>query len=452
MTGRTRIGIRAEDKSPWERRAPLAPSGVRELVNRHGLEVLVEPSERRVFRDEEYRNAGGVVTSDLSAAEVVFGVKEIPPAKLQRRTGYVFFSHVVKGQPYNMPMLQRILELEATLVDYERVVDNQGRRLIFFGRHAGLAGMIDSLWALGQRLDWEETRHVFGKIKPAHAYAALAEAKDAVSEAGKTLARDGVPGSLAPLVVGVAGYGNVAGGVHEILSELPTVELDPSELEDLVGSGTARRDVVYRVTFREEHLVERIEPGQPFELQEYYDHPERYRSRFAPYLGSLTVLMNTIFWTEAYPRLVTRDSVRRLFASEDRPRLRVIGDITCDIEGSIEITERATTPDSPIYVWDCDTGQTRDGVAGAGPVVLAVDALPCELPRESTEDFSRVLTPFVPAIARARWSEPWESVGLPPEIEPAAIVHRGVLTPRYRYLQTHVDAHGGQATPIGEEP
>lgn len=443
MKGRIRIGIRAEDKSPWERRTPITPDVVRELVTQHSLEVLVEPSPVRVFGDEAYRAAGAVLTPDLSEAAVVFGVKEIPPARLRKRQGYAFFSHVTKGQPYNMPMLGRLIELEASLIDYEHVVDDQGRRLIFFGRYAGLAGMIDSLWALGRRLDWEELSHPFGEIRPAHAFDSLAAAKDAVRSAGERLARDGAPASITPLVVGVAGYGNVARGVQEILSELPTVEVEPQDLAALVASADAQRNVVYRVTFREEHLVERADPSQALELQEYYDHPERYRTRFAPHLDQLTVLMNSIFWSERYPRLVTKQDVRRLFRAGARPRLRVIGDITCDIEGSIEVTERGTTPDSPVYVWDAAAGGARDGVAGNGPVVLAVDALPCELPRESSEDFSRVLAPLVPAIARANWAAPWGHVGLPDEIERAVIVHHGGLTPEYRYLEEHVEGTAG---------
>ena len=152
-----RLGIRREDKNEWERRAPLAPDAVSRLVAQ-GVEVLVEPSPRRIFTDLEYARAGARIAPDLSACTLVLGVKEIPPARFRPGGAYCFFSHTIKGQPYNMGMLARLRELGCTLLDYELVKDDQGRRLIFFGRHAGLAGMLDSLWALGRRLAEEGDR------------------------------------------------------------------------------------------------------------------------------------------------------------------------------------------------------------------------------------------------------------------------------------------------------
>jgi len=173
------IGIRREDKSIWERRVPIIPEHVRQLREEHSIEVRVQPSEIRVFQDEEFAQAGAWVEEDLSPCPVVFAVKEIPSHFFHPGHTYVFFAHVIKGQPYNMSMLRRLLELGCQLIDYEKVTDERGRRLIFFGRHAGLAGMIDTLWALGQRLNWEDIPNPFSDLHQACQYDSLAQAKAA---------------------------------------------------------------------------------------------------------------------------------------------------------------------------------------------------------------------------------------------------------------------------------
>jgi len=217
-----RIAVRRETKSTWERRTPVTPELARRMVNQAGLEVLVQPSARRVFRDDEYVRAGARMSEDLADSSVILGVKEIPPELFQANTAYVFFSHVIKGQPYNMPMLRRMLELGCTLIDYEKICDESGKRLIFFGRFAGLAGMIDTLSALGRRLASEGLDTPLATVAPAHSYPSLHDAKLAIRAAGERIASQGLDPSLLPLTVGIAGYGNVASGVREVLAELPT--------------------------------------------------------------------------------------------------------------------------------------------------------------------------------------------------------------------------------------
>ncbi len=175
------IGIRREDKSRWERRVPVTPEDARELKEEHGIEVWVQPSSIRVFSEEEFTQAGATVQEDLSPCPVIFAVKEMPLDFFEPGKTYVFFAHVIKGQPYNMPMLKKMLELGCNLIDYEKVTDEKGRRLIFFGRHAGIAGMIETLWALGQRLDWEGIPNPFTQLKHTYQYKDLAEAKEAQS-------------------------------------------------------------------------------------------------------------------------------------------------------------------------------------------------------------------------------------------------------------------------------
>ena len=434
---RPSIGIRRETKSPWERRCPVTPALVRHLVASVDVNVLIQPSARRVFPDSEYTRAGARLTTSLDEANIVLGVKEIPTELLRSDTTYLFFSHVIKGQPVNMPMLKRLMELGCTLIDYEKIVDEDGRRLVFFGRFAGLAGTIDSLWALGQRLAGEGVRTPLAEIEPAHTYANLEAAKTAVRSAGERIASDGLPDDLPPLIIGIAGYGNVAKGVREILAELPTREVAPADLPKVEDRPSA--NCLYQTTFKEEDIVVSREPTDRFDLQNYYQNPQHYRSSFGSSLPHLTVLMNCNYWDERYPRLVTTDELRALHQGGRIPRLRVIGDLGCDVGGSIECTLKCTEPGDPIYVYDVDTGTIESGFNGNGPVILAVDILPSELPLEASEEFAKALAPTLPALARADFSVPFEELDIPSEIRRAIIVHRGALAPDFTYLGEFVE-------------
>jgi alanine dehydrogenase len=199
------------------------------------------------------------------------------------------------------------------------------------------------------------------------------------------------------------------------------------------------RHHVYTAVFKEEHMVEPLSPDAAFDLQDYYNHPEKYRGVFQRYVPHLTVLVNAIYWTDRYPRLVTKAYLRDLFAGQKAPLLRVIGDISCDVEGAIECTVRSTEPGDPIYVYNPATGETVDGREGPGVVVMAVDILPSELPREASADFSRILKPFIPAIAQCNFRTPFQECNLPPEIKRAVIAYQGQLTPGYQYIQEFLD-------------
>ena len=430
------IGIRREDKSRWERRTPLTPAAVHKLVEQ-GVQVLLQPSPTRAYRDEEFLAAGAIVQEDLSACPVVFGVKEIPPAFFQAGGAYVFFAHVIKGQPHNMPMLRRMLELGCTLIDYERVTDEKGRRVIFFGRHAGLAGTIETLWALGKRLAWRGIETPFARLRHAWEYHDLAEARAAIEAIRGEIRRDGLPAAVTPLTIGVTGYGNVGKGAWEILDLLPIQVVEPWELAAITAGSNGSRHMVYGTTFREEHMVAPKDDLQPFDCQRYYECPDNFRPIFAEFLPHLTVMINGIYWDARYPRLVTRDGLRQL-AEAGPLRLQVIGDISCDIEGSVEITVKATDPGQPVFVYDPLTGAVQDGYEGEGVVVMAVDILPSELPRDASESFSAALLEYVPAIASADYTVPVAELNLPPEIKRAVMAHRGELTPAYRYLQQYL--------------
>ncbi|TET34030.1 MAG: hypothetical protein E3J72_15335 [Planctomycetota bacterium] len=427
------VGIRREDKNEWERRVPLTPDHVRELVE-NGVEVRVQTSPIRAFDGDEYEKAGAAVEEDISSWPVTFAVKEIPLDVFHENGVYIFFAHVHKGQKYNMPMLQKMLDLGCTLIDYERVSDASGRRLIFFGKHAGLAGAIETLRALGKRLEWEGINTPFKDIEQPHKYRDLDEAKKAVRAAGDETRKNGLPEQLAPLVIGIAGYGNTSRGAQEILDDcLPITELKPPELAALAESPNVSANTIYKVVFKEEDTVEPIDPGAKFDLQDFYDHPEKYRARFHDYVPHLTVMINCIYWEEKYPRLLTCEFVKELYAG-GQPKLRVIGDVSADIRGGVECTMKQTYPSTPNYVYDPETGNVSDGVEGQGPVIMVVENLPCELPREASKDFGDALMPFIEAIADADYTAPFDELKLPPEIKKAVIAYQGRLTPDYAYI------------------
>ena len=435
------LGVRREDKNRFERRTPLVPEHVARLLDQNGVQVTLQPSPKRIFSDGEYGEAGGLVTEKLDACQVILGIKEVPRSKLLSCKTYLFFSHTIKGQAYNMPLLQRMMDLGCTLMDYEKITDDQGQRLLFFGRHAGLAGVIDTLWALGQRLDMEGLSTPLDQIRRGHEYNSLAEAKEHISRVGKQLAGGGLPGSLSPLVVGVTGYGNVSLGAQEMLDLLPMRTVEPHQLKGL----TSADGPLVKVVFREEHMVEKMDQADEpaaFDLQDYFDHPEGYRSVFSRYLPHLSVLFNCIYWTPRYPRLVTKQQLRKLYAA-GAPRLRVIGDISCDVEGSIEATMEARGPGSPVYVYDVLEDCVVDSVGVTGPVIMAVENLPAELPREASNTFSTALMPFIPDLVTADFTGTFEQSRLPGPLRRATILYRGKLTPDFAYLQEHLDRAAG---------
>ncbi|MFY9705336.1 MAG: bifunctional lysine ketoglutarate reductase /saccharopine dehydrogenase family protein [Desulfobacterales bacterium] len=430
-----KIGIRAEDKSRWERRVPLVPHDIAKL-QRSGLDIVVQSAPQRAIADREFAAAGIPVAAGLSDCGLIVGIKEIPPERLEAEKVYLFFAHVIKGQAYNMPMLRRLMDLGATLIDYERVVDEKNRRLIFFGRHAGLAGMVNTLWALGRRLAGEGIPSPFARIRQAMQYADLEAARSDIRAAAAEIRQQGLPRELIPLVVGFTGYGNVSGGAQEIFDLLPHESVAPADLAQLPPD-EARR--LYKVVFKEADCFAAGDGVSPFNLEDYFRHgKQRYASVFDRHLEHLGVWVNCIYWDDRYPRLLTLEDCRRMWSVGRRPRLRVIGDISCDPNGSVQCTVRATDPGNPVYVYDPLRQTAVDGVAGDGPVVMAVDILPAEIPREASDHFSEVLKDLLPALASADFSVPFEDLALPDALKRAMIVHRGKLTPDYRYLEPYV--------------
>jgi alpha-aminoadipic semialdehyde synthase len=431
-----RIGIRREDKNEWERRSPLTPDHLLELVDKHGLEFSVQPAPLRAFPDQDYRRTGARIDESLDGCRVVLGIKEIPADRLEAGRTYVFFSHTTKGQAANMPSLARLMHLGCSLLDYEHVRDDRGRRLIFFGRYAGHAGMLDGLWALGKRLDSEGHVTPFERVRLAHDYSSLDEAAHHVHRIGERLRHSGLADGLHPMVVGFTGSGNVYLGAREIFDRLPHVEVDPGDLEQLADDGERPRNVLYRVHFRREHRFVRADGGS-LELAELERSPERYRGGLNRWLPHLTVLVHGAYWKVGQPSVVSLDDLRGLWRGGE-PKLRILADISRDVNGGIEATVKPTEPGDPVYVYDLRRDQAVPGVRGEGPVVLAIDNLPCQLPVESSEHFADTLARFVPALAHCDWDRPLDELELPHELSAALIVHHGRLTPRFAYLERYL--------------
>jgi alpha-aminoadipic semialdehyde synthase len=428
------IGIRREDKNQWEKRVPLTPEQVAGLVHQE-IKVVIQPSSIRVFSNDEYAKAGAVIREDLSQCKVLFAVKEIPSRLYVPHHTYICFTHMIKGQPYSMPSLKDAIDRQVTIIDYEKVTDTQNRRLVFFGRFAGHAGMIDSLWSLGKRLDVEGITNPFSPLKQAYTYNDLNDAGAAIRSLGETIRRDGLPQEIVPLVIGFAGYGNVSKGAQELFDLLPHEEIAPENLAARVDSGKNNTHSILKVVFREEHTVQRKYPAQGFDLQEYFTKPQNYESIFHRYIPYLTMLINAIFWTPGQPRLITLGMVHRMYSCGLKPKLKIIGDISCDINGGIECTVTGTDIGNPVFVYDVGKKAAVSGLAGNGPVIMAVDNLPCELPRESSTAFGAALIPFIPVIVDTNYSVPFDELKLPDAIKKAVLVHNGVLTPNFTHLK-----------------
>jgi len=260
-----RIGLRKEEKA-FETRIALIPEHVKLLSDKHGIEFVIEPSNQRAFKEEEFESVGA--TANIlkgSGVPVVLGIKEMPMDFFEKDVVYFFFSHTIKGQKYNMPMLRHIMETGSTLVDYERVVDDKGRRLIFFGNWAGMAGISDTFRVLGHRLEVEGIQpNPFKGMRTTLELKGLEAVKEEFKLLGKRIQDQGIPEELSPFVVGFAGYGNVSKGAQELFDLLPYEVVEPDNLQDL----EPKRNLLYKCVFKEEDMVEPRDSSSKFELQE----------------------------------------------------------------------------------------------------------------------------------------------------------------------------------------
>jgi alpha-aminoadipic semialdehyde synthase len=359
MRGNRTVGIVREVYSKWERRAPFTPANVKELVQK-GLRVLVQPCNKRVFANSEYEEAGAELVDDLEPACAIFGVKQVPVDKLLPDRTYVFFSHVIKAQPENMELLDTLLEKNIRLVDYECICaggERSAPRLVAFGKYAGKAGMINSFRGLGERLLALGHSTPFLNMHAAYQYNSLDHACSAVRDVGSRLLSSGNPSAFNPLVFVFTGNGNCSQGSQEVFAELGEAHefVSPSELPELVEAGK-RGDIdrkkVYGCVVDADNLVTPKDANANFSMAEYFSHPERYDPVFykniAPYMS---VLVNGGYWDARYPRLLTIAQQQQLIA-EQRSRLLVVGDISCDIGGSVEFLAQDTQIEQPFFLYD----------------------------------------------------------------------------------------------------
>ena len=425
--------IRAEDKNIWERRSTLVPSDLKKIHRQVDIKSFIEKSEKRYFKEDDYNRAGAESCTGMEPGDIVFGVKEIPEEKILNNKVYLYFSHTIKGQQENMAMLRRIMDSGSSLIDYEKITDEQGRRKVFFGPYAGDTGAIDILWLLGEKWQKAGIETPFSEVKQALHYESVKDAKEKLSKIGMQLKQDGFPAEAGRVVIGILGYGNVAKGAMQIFECFPHEYIAPEELVSFVQSGKAENNKIYLTVFKEEHLVVHRE-NKKFQLQEYYDHPENYKAQFKQYLPYLTILLNATYWEPRYPKFVTWDDLYELFSAEAKPRLSAIADITCDVNGSVECNVKSTGSGMPAYRVFPLQRTTENGHVGDGIVLLAVDNLPAELPKDASEFFSKNLTPFVAGIMTADFDKPLDQSGLPEEIKRAVIVYNGRLTKDFDYL------------------
>ncbi|MCF8261204.1 MAG: hypothetical protein K9J12_10550 [Melioribacteraceae bacterium] len=425
------LGLRREDKNIWEKRVPIIPEHVRILKNDFEIETVLQPFHERAFTEVEFTEAGAEFDEDINQCPVIAAVKEIPIDLLKEDKIYLFFSHTIKGQAYNMPLLRRIMDLKCTLIDYECIMNENGKRLVFFGKYAGLAGMIEAFYGLGRRLKSLGMSTPFLQFQQAYKYKDIKEAKGHIRLIGEDIKLNGIPKELKPLIVGFAGYGNVSKGAQEIFDVLPFKQIKPEEISNVNKDA----DIIYKVVFEEKHLVENIENPSSFDLNDYFSNPADYKSKFEKYIPYLTMLINAIYWDDKYPRLITKKYLKENF---QKTKLQIVADISCDINGSIEFTEKVTEPDIPGFVFNPINDSIKDGFEGEGIVNIAVDNLPTELPRDASVEFSTALYKFLPGIFNADFDESFQDCNLPEEIKRAVIVYKGELTPNFEYLQAEL--------------
>ena len=391
-----KIGIIREGKIPVDRRTPLTPHQAREVVEKFGVEVVAQSSDVRTFRDEEYSKFGIQVVNSLGDCDVILGVKEVPIEMLIPEKMYFFFSHTIKKQSYNRKLLQAILNKKITLVDYEPLTNENGMRVIAFGRWAGIVGAYNGLWTYGRRYNLFDIRRAY----ECHDY------DDLKSELKKI--------QLPQIKIVVTGGGRVAKGAMEILHNVGIRKVTPAvfineRFSEAVFTQLNTRDYT------------RKKGAGNFERSEFYSNPERYESDFLKYTRWADILIAGAYWDPKAPVLFDRYDVL-----DSAFRTKIIADITCDINGSIPSTKKPSTIDDPIYDFNPSEDKIEQALSDeANITVMSVDNLPCELPRDASESFGKdMIENVLPNLLG-------NDNGM---IDRATIVRAGKLTKKYAYL------------------
>ena len=414
--------LRKEHKNRWERRVALSPTAAGELVQT-GHQLAVETSEFRIYSDSEYTDQKLELVSTPNDSQLVLGIKEPPVDSIQTNQVHLCFSHTIKGQDYNMPLLQRFIDAQATLIDYELMKDKQGVRTIAFGRYAGIAGAIDTFWTYGKQLHQQAVTSAFSEIKQTWEYGSVAQARH-------TLKSCNLAGEAQPHRIIILGSGKVGRGSAEVCEWLGLKQIQVSQLYD----HTYPSDESWYCIIETSDIYERIATGG-FDRDEYYQYgKERYRSRFCEILGHCDVVLLTSFWTEKFPRHMELED----FKTHADKLPMILGDISCDIDGAFACTSKITDIDNPVYTFNPDTGTSVDGLTQDGIAIMAIDNLPCELSQDASDHFSSVLVNHIPALMTMDLSLSFDDLELESEVKNAIIVYDGKLTPEFEYLKQYL--------------
>lgn len=446
------VAIRREDLNKrGEKRVALSPAAV-ERLTKAGIPVLIQPAihprskvEKRIFEDSMYVDAGAKVSDDISEANLIFGLKEISKEFIQDNKNYLLFSHTHKGQIKNREMLKRFVDGKCTVIDYELIRDEQNRRIVTaFTYFAGYAGMIDSLWTYGARLKQRGIQHPFSLITQSIESGDLEKSKEIVRMAGSHIANVGTPDSLPPMICTILGTGKTSKGAQDMYELLPVREIKLSELEDVYKNGD--RDKVYELILEIDDMYRlREEAGTAKSVYEiwpssekmdlYFKHPEEFESNLDQILPYTSILMNCTLWSPRFPRTLPRELM--ISAWKSGTPLEVIGDITCDPDGSIEFSKE-TWIDDPVYIYDPVNDKNIDGWEGEGVAVMAVTNLPCEFSADASIGFSKDISHLLPGITKANYEGTADEAGLPDEVKRAVILWQGQFMPDFAYMEEYL--------------
>lgn len=394
-----KIGLIKETKTPVDNRVALSPKQVSELNSRFPEhEIVVQESDIRAFSDEDYRKEGVKVLNDLNDCDILFGIKEAKIESLIPNKHYVFFGHIAKMQAYNRPLIQAMLSKNLTFSDYEYLVDDNNQRVCAFGWWAGVVGVYYTLRGWGLRTKEYELP------KP--------DIKFTLTQLIENLKSIQLP--AVKLVV--TGAGRVSQGAQYVLESIGAIKRDENQY--------LKTDSVDTLTYAVadvDKLVKRID-GTEFSFGDFTKNPTSYESNFMRWAKASDLLICAHFWAPEAPVYLSAEDLR-----QSDMRIRMIGDVTCDIMGSIKSTVRPATHAEPYYDYNPTTGHDEDAFSSEKNItVMAVDTCPNALPMDTSEYFGKMLTEHV--------FEPLLKGEQSPVIERATIIKNGKLTERFAYL------------------
>ncbi len=396
-----KIGIIREGKIPIDKRTPLTPKNCIELKGLYPqLEIVVQPSKIRVILDEEYKALKIPLQEDLSDCDYIFGIKEIPAAELMEGKTYFFFSHTIKKQPANQKLLQAVIAKKCTLIDYECVRDSKWNRLVSFGFIAGMVGAYNTIKTYGHR-------YRLFDLKPAHLCYDYAEMRSYFKKA-----------KLKPVKIALTGGGRVAQGALQVLEHLKIKQVNVNHFLTKTFS--------YPVFCQIHSEYFNVKKGTNFfDKKDFYKNPHLYESHFFNFAKQADILLACAYWNPQAPQLFTKAQMR----SSDF-KIKVIGDITCDINGSIPSTLRSSSIDNPVYDYNPFSEDLEVPYASERNVtMMAIDNLPCELARDASEEFGKQL---IDIIFPQLYNNDKEEI-----LNNATITSNGLLKPNYDYLSDY---------------